>query len=362
MRILHIASIKNSSFSGVCVAVPAHIISQQSVEDVALLNITNDRIDGIDHQFVYNGSNWMTSVSTDFASPDIVIFHEVFYIEFPFIAKKIRENKIPYIIIPHGCLVTSALHHKWLKKKIAGLLIFNKFINSASAIQCLSENEKHNTFFKPDKFIGTNGINTPSEIKTNFRKQNIQITYIGRLDIKIKGLDLLLAAINSLRSILLEKNVLINIYGPDVSGSYKTLEKIIKVNDISNIVKLHPGISGEAKKKVLLDSDLFIQVSRHEGMPMGILEALSYGLPCIITNGTALDSIVAKYDAGWVAKTNADSIKTCLLDALSMHDRYNYKSANAITLINENFSWSKISCLAIQQYRSIVDKFYKKTN
>ena len=50
---------------------------------------------------------------------------------------------------------------------------------------------------------------------------------------------------------------------------------------MGEVVKLNREIDEEEKRQILLDTDVFIQTSRFEGMPMGILEALSYGLPCL---------------------------------------------------------------------------------
>lgn len=356
IKILHVAKLSNNPFSGVCVVVPEHIRRQSEFADVALLNINECSVNGFDEQFVYHGANWKDDVSSKYRKPDIVVFHEVYHIEYTKIARSLSRDGIPYIIIPHGCLVGAAQRKKPLKKLLANTFIFHGFIYHAAALQCLSHNELINTSFTIPKFIGTNGVSLPSVKKISFNKEVIKFIYIGRLEILPKGLDLLLQAVRRVDEIVLYKDLFtINIFGPDFKGRYEEVEKLIKQYNIGKIVKLNHELTGINKIKHLLDSDVFLQTSRHEGMPMGILEAMSYGIPCLITKGTSLGDITSKYDAGWVSETTVESIANMIVKAIQERNLLPEKSSNARKLILENFAWSHIVKSTIDSYKKYID-------
>ena len=244
MTILHFAFIMNNPCNGVCVAVPQHVRAQAQWADVGLVNIQGTVITGLKEQLPYSEPFSLESLPGAFSRPDLVVFHDVYRLPFLSISRQLRKRGIPYIIVPHGCLRQEAQNQKWLKKRVGNMLLFNRFISGAVAIQCLSEQEMRKTKKGRQNFLGTNGVEIPVRKKESFRHDAIQITYIGRLDVYTKGLDMLLNAAKEQADFLRRRGCRIQLYGPDYRGRFTQVENLIQENGIGDFVTLNREVSG----------------------------------------------------------------------------------------------------------------------
>ena len=151
-----------------------------------------------------------------------------------------------------------------------------------------------------------------------------------------------------------ENNAALNLYGPDYQGWFANVENMIAERAIGDIVTLYPAVLGEEKKAILLDADVFIQTSRTEGMPMGILEALSYGLPCLVTEGTTLGNFVSQNKAGWSCETDASKIAEAMRAAIQEKEMWPQKSDRARHSVSEQFAWERVAEGIVLQYQKFV--------
>ena len=139
--------------------------------------------------------------------------------------------------------------------------------------------------------------------------------------------DLLLDAFTRLHTELRNAGFFLDIYGPR-RYDYDLIEHEIITRDLSDVVAIHNEVSGEEKERVLLEADVFLMASRFEGHPMGLIEALAYGLPCMVTPGTNMSEEIGSADAGWTCEGTIEDISKTLIQIISEKELYARKGNN----------------------------------
>jgi len=359
MKILHVCNSSNTPFSGINVVIPQHVQAQHVLCKVSVLNLYGLRLDCDARQITEK------EFYSEVIDYDVVVFHGVYFFKYIKIGKILARQNIPYIVVPHCSLTKISLSQKKIKKTIANYLFFFQFLKKASAIQFLSDNEKETSLFSSKGFVCGNGVSLKKSKKIwdNDICLN-KFIYVGRFDTFHKGIDLLFDAIALERDFLKEKKFILDLYGPRKMDSstnaccaQETLLLMAKERGIENLVFIHDAIYGDEKFDVMKEYDFFIQSSRFEGLPLGVLEALSLGLPCVVTKGTNLSDKINEFDAGWGVETSpravADAIKNAMKCSKFVVEK---KSSSALKLIESCYTWPKIAEKEIDCYRKTIAK------
>lgn len=362
MTILFISHLSTNIAAGLNWSVPASVNAQSIIDYVLWINMTDcfmphwAKVKAYHNINEYGGRlDTLDCLPTPYKHPDMVVFEGFYYMDDVRIAKMLRKKKVPYMIIPRGSLTNQALHnHAWLKKWVAHKLFFDDFVKNATVIQYLTRQEANDSIkrFHTPYFIIPNGFDTPQKRKTTFSKAQLRAVFIGRLDMFHKGIDLLLEAMTQLHTDLAREHFFLDIYGPRRYDFYK-IEKEIVHRNISDIAAIHDEVCGEGKEKVLLDADVFILTSRFEGHPMGLIEALAYGLPCMVTPGTNMSEEIGSADAGWTCKGNVKDISKTLFQIMKEKGLLENKGANGREL-SLTYNWDKLALRLHQELDGVI--------
>lgn len=349
MNILYISALEGGKYSGPLYSVPQQILAQAEIDNVYWVNMTRistaSRFDSELYHYLNLKDFKIVNLPKPFNKPDLIIFEEFYKIQCCLIARQAVRNNIPYIIIPRCQMTEKYLENKKLKKKIASFLLFKHFANKAISIQFLSNQEREDSkgYYKGNCFIAPNGINESTHKKIKTSRDFIVGVFIGRYSIWQKGLDILIEAISKKKEELRDSYVSIHLYGPDErTGSKFEIENLVSRYGVSEIVHVNGPVFDEQKNDILINSDFFIHTSRFEGMPMSVLEALSYGIPCLVSQGSNLREVVDDYDAGWGVDNSIDGIINGIERIIHDLNNLSEKGSNAKHLANK-YSWKNIA-------------------
>ncbi len=143
--------------------------------------------------------------------------------------------------------------------------------------------------------VGDAFINDSKKYSDEIKK----IVSVGRLN-KQKNYDLLIDAIEIVAKEY--PDISVDIWG--IGEEESRLNRIIDNKNLSRFIALRGRTNNV--KDVLSASDLFIMTSNYEGMPNSLLEAMTYGMPCISTDcPTGPSDLIENEKNGFLIKMNA---------------------------------------------------------
>jgi glycosyltransferase involved in cell wall biosynthesis len=176
------------------------------------------------------------------------------------------------------------------KSDIFSKRLIRSFLANADVVICLSQswNYYFTTNLRIKKLvILPNIIDLPEKI-SNIVKSDITTFLFFGLICKEKGIFDLVKVIAGNKDKY--KNKIKLLIGGN--GEIQYLKELIQRYQIEEMVEFMGWVVNDEKKRVLNNSDVFILPSYNEGVPISILEAMSYGKAIIATNVGGIPEIV----------------------------------------------------------------------
>ena len=147
---------------------------------------------------------------------------------------------------------------------------------------------------KTNIYVISNGIAIPQETVV-WNENKLNLLFLGVL-IPRKGVVDLLKAVLKIKDYILTNNIKLQIAG--TGECEDELKKFTKEYDMSSFVHFCGWTSGEKKQKLLKSCQIMVMPSYNEGLPISLLEAISYGMPIIATDVGDISSVVKNNDNG----------------------------------------------------------------
>ena len=251
------------------------------------------------------GANWWRTRRTIGEASrrlDLVHLHSVFSPRNTILAAAIP---IPYVVSPHGGYAPVGLSRSRARKGAYAALFERRMLRQAGLVCALNQAEiealEAQGFSGPLALI-PNGVRPPLHdvdpvafrAELDVQEDRRLALFVGRLDVFHKGLDFLFQAVAEAPEWHLA------LIGPDHRGGAVRLRQMAAGLMLGDRVSFVGTRTGRRLHEALAAADLFVLLSRWEGLPIALLEALSHGLPALVSPAVERALAVAGEEAGWV--------------------------------------------------------------
>jgi glycosyltransferase involved in cell wall biosynthesis len=251
----------------------------------------------------------------------------------------------PYAVSVHGTLMPWAKQHHGHIKSIFFRLLERPRLARASVVICTSELEKRYFLelgLKNRVEIIPNVVDTadirprPEHFRLHYDLQTAFVfLFAGRL-VENKGIALTLAAFAAIASAHPDTRLVI--VGPSEDHSRDTLQQRVQEMGLSGRVIFTGLLAGQDYWDALSGSDVFVLNSYSENFGMAPAEALSLGVPVLLSDQVGIADLVTQYNAGWITPLQVDAISATMSHILTQRASLRETGQNGVRLVGERFA------------------------
>jgi glycosyltransferase involved in cell wall biosynthesis len=267
---------------------------------------------------------------------DLVIFHSGWTpFSWPLVIACLLSGT-PYVVVPHGAYELKAFSRSGMKKRLVAP-IERRILRRSAAVHAFFPSEEknlHTLFGLVPTVISPTGYDPPSAAL--WKGQGDYLLWIGRFDIFLKGIDMLIEAVALIPE---DRRPTVVLHGRPFRGTRADVDKLVFDRHLERWIKVGDEVTGTEKLDLLCGARGYLHVSRWESFGLAIVEALSLGVPTLVTSSCHIASSLKASHAAEICEPTPESISEGL-QHLWAEDVSSLSEAGRAFVVNE-LDWSR---------------------
>ncbi len=276
---------------------------------------------------------------------DVMVVHGAWQPAGLVAARTAVAQHVPYIITPHGLYDPHIAARQRRARQVWWRVAERGHVQRAAAIHWFFRDEARFFDISTREIVAPNGL-APHDVRWDGGSSG-SIVWIGRFDPQHKGLDLLIDAVGCLPT---HERPSIRLFGYDWLGKRRSVERLIDERGLRAWIRVDGPVTGDRKWQTLATARGFIYPSRWEAFGLSVLEALSVGVPTLVT-AFPLGRFASERGAAVMGKADASSLAD-MLRSLSIAD---FDPAAGPALVRDHFRWDAVAADWKQQVSGIIE-------
>jgi len=324
------------------------------------------------YKFSFSLLQWLNENARQF---DLAHLHALFSPVTTLAATIARYHHLPYIIRPCGMLDPADLQKKKRLKQIYAALLERPNLAGAAAIHFTSKEEAKISERFGLNFTGkmpvprdlgsTGKMPVPRDLviplgvtaglfRKRWRESQVPIIlFMSRIAPK-KGLDLLIPALENILGSGIEFHFILAGSNPQ-DADYETKIKVqIHNSSLAKYTTITGFVSGDLKVELLTKADLFVLPSYYENFGIAVAEAMTAGVPVVISDRIHIAEDIQQAEAGWVEALEVGAIANSIKSALLNPQERERRGLNGKEYAQKHYNWEAIAQQTIDAYQQIL--------
>lgn len=267
---------------------------------------------------------------------DVLVLHSTYIPGNVGAAWSARRRGVPYIVMAHGGYNAQARTRRHRRKRL-WLPVERAYLERALAVHVFFENEIRDAAeVAPSArwLVAPTGFDMPADRWDG--GTGGYLAWLGRYDIGTKGLDLLVHAMGKLPT---PDRRPLRLHGRRSEDSPEDVAKIAQASGLADVVAVGGQIDENEKADFFRRALAYVHPSRWESHSLGLVEALAYGIPSVVSVFCVIAPELRAADAAVIVEPTPDAIARGISAILRSPQQY---SDRAIHFVKTSLAWHAI--------------------